>query len=269
MIKEFVEYKSHSMESYTPKNVKWTKIFWTSVLAGMLIAIAGTMFYMLKGQTSHNEVAAGMFYFVAPFLFTIGLATLSYVGGDLLTSSFLYGGFAKHTKTIKWSDYVVIMATIFIGNLCGAIFFAALFFGSGYTNEMSAAFNVDFAENIIHTVETKMTYTNVEMFFRGFITNIFVCIGVVAASNAKSDSGKIFFNVMFVGFFVILGTEHVVANMGYFSHAMFVDPTFMVEHIGQILRSFFFVTLGHVAAGLMFGYLFSWQFKAEKKETKA
>jgi formate/nitrite transporter FocA (FNT family) len=71
------------------------------MIAGLFIAISVTIYYSIKTNVSGDPTALGIFNIFGPFLFTIGLATLSFFGAELLTSGMMYTGIGKYYNTVK------------------------------------------------------------------------------------------------------------------------------------------------------------------------
>jgi formate/nitrite transporter len=127
---------------------------------------------------------------------------------------------------------------VYFGNLIGAVFIAALVVFGGVFNGSEGA--------LLSTATGKILPFGPAL-FRGILCNILVCMGVLMAGAAKDAAGKVIAQFFPVAAFVMAGYEHCVANMYYFSAALFADSGVMT--FGQLLQNMIPVTLGNIIGG--------------------
>jgi nitrite transporter NirC len=101
-------------------------------------------------------------------------------------------------------------------------------------------------------IEHKAEATSGELFFRGVLCNLMVCLAIWCAGRLQNEVAKIIVIFACVMVFITSGFEHVVANMTTLSFGL-MDG---VPHatIGEFARNVLFVGLGNlVGGGLLVG----------------
>lgn len=215
-------------------NLKWWKMLLLGIFAGMFIAFAAT------GATFGNLYGGKI---AGACIFTSGLAMVVIAGSELFTGNSLmlmtfFDGKISLKKLLKnW-------LLVFLGNLIGALFVAALVTVSGTFNQV--------ADTVIATAVTKTDFNFFDALLKGVACNILVCIAVWMSFSANTVQGKIaavFFPVML---FVLCGFEHSIANMFYIPAGMLegaftgtAAPTIQAFLLQNLLP----VTIGNLIGG--------------------
>ncbi|MBP5165533.1 MAG: formate/nitrite transporter family protein [Lachnospiraceae bacterium] len=167
------------------------RIFLSSILAGMAIAIGG-----IANLTLENKVAGAIF-------FTAGLFTVCVFGFHLFTGKVCYVFENK-------AGYIIDLAVIWLGNLAGAVI-------TGFLILQTRISGIN--EKAITMVSGKLSQNPLSVFILGIFCNIMIYIAVEGYRSCKHEIGKylaIFFGVTV---FVLCGFEHCVANMFYLTMA--------------------------------------------------
>lgn len=167
------------------------RIFLSSILAGMAIAIGG-----IANLTLENKVAGAIF-------FTAGLFTVCVFGFHLFTGKVCYVFENK-------AGYIIDLAVIWLGNLAGAVI-------TGFLILQTRISGIN--EKAITMVSGKLSQSPLSVFILGIFCNIMIYIAVEGYRSCKHEIGKylaIFFGVTV---FVLCGFEHCVANMFYLTMA--------------------------------------------------
>lgn len=167
------------------------KKFIDSVLAGISIALGGTIYLMCP-----NKI-------VGALLFAVGI---------LLVMEFkflLYTGYVP-TKREEQSipDYLINSTFVFIGNLVGGGLTAGLL---ALTKLREPLYNAT-----LTLCENKLNDTLLSVFILSIFCGIIIA-GIVKATNLKH---QILFVAMMIATFILCGYEHVVANSFYFSFSL-------------------------------------------------
>lgn len=204
---------------------------------GVLVAFAtGNPFYAV------NSPAAAP---LAAIAFGAAIILIGYAGGDLFTGNTFYFTFTTLRGKITWGDTLKVWVTSYLGNLIGAILFAALLWASGlfkepYTNPM-----------LIHLVEKKMHVSTFQLFFRAIMCNWLVCMAFFIPMALKGDMAKMFAMILFVYCFFIAGLEHCIANLSSFSIVLMMDHPDTIT-IGGAIHNIIPVTIGNMIGGGIF-----------------
>lgn len=171
---------------------KHLRDFVLAVLAGMCIAVGGTIFLSLD-----NKV-------LGAFLFTVGLFTICVNGFNLFTGKV---GYALDNPP----SYLLFLSNVWLGNLVGTWLVAALL---GFTR-IGAALQ----DKASFLCDTKLGDCALSVFILAIFCNLLMYIAVDGFKNNQHEIGKylgLFFGVVV---FILCGFEHCVANMFYFSMA--------------------------------------------------
>lgn len=193
--------------------MKEFKTFLYAVMAGICIALGGTVFLSLE-----NKVLGALF-------FTVGLFTICTFGFGLYTGKVCYI-FENNRK------YIGDVALIWLGNLAGTWL-------TGWMLSMTRICVI--SEKAAALCQVKLEDSLVSVFILGIFCNLLIFIAVDGFKNNPHELGKylaLFFGVMV---FILCGFEHCIANMFYFSMA----GMWSMETLGFILIN----TLGNAVGG--------------------
>ena len=215
---------------------------------GMFIALAGaasTWSSMLVTNMSIKRLIAGC---VVP----AGLAMVVLTGSELFTGNNLMT-IALLGKRITLKGLLRNWCVVYLGNFLGAAFVAACVVWGGV-----------FAGNeqvLISTAAGKILPWG-QAFFRGILCNVLVSLGVLMAAVAKDAAGKVVSLFFPVAAFIMVGYEHCVANMYYFTAGVLAGGDISLADI--IFNNMIAVTLGNiVGGGLILGAGFWYAYRAK------
>ncbi len=178
-------------------SLAWWKMILLGIFAGMFIALAGVG--ATFGAVYGGKIAGAC-------VFTAGLAMVVVAGSELFTGNNLMAMAVLDGK-IKISQMLKNWVLVFLGNLIGAVFVAAMVAVSGLFDSVF--------ETVVMTAEVKVSMGFFEAVVRGVMCNFLVCIAVWMAFFAETAGGKIAAVLLPVMLFVLCGFEHSVANMFY------------------------------------------------------
>jgi formate/nitrite transporter len=214
------------------------QIMGLSALGGMYISLGFLGYFKasLMGEYGH---------FIGACIFPIGLIGILMCGGELFTGNMMYIPFVIRNERHSIQQLLINQILVLTFNFNGA-FITAFLFGylGGFTNNDQI---VSIAMNKIDTP-----------FFSSFLSavgcNILVCFGVWMFLKGDSITSKIIGMWFPVMLFVLIGFQHVVANMFIIPAALLYDPwTVTWTHYFQ---NFVPVFLGNIVGGVGFGW---WQ----------
>lgn len=169
------------------------KELWTlSILAGICIGIGGAFFLAID-----NKVIGALF-------FTLGLFTIVTRQFHLFTGR--VGYIFENNK-----QYAFSLTITWIGNLIGTSLVA---YSLRFTR-----FAIPFIEKANLICEAKLNDSLISIFILSIFCNILMYIAVDGFKTNKHEIGKYIGLFLCVAGFILVGFEHCIANMFYFSMA--------------------------------------------------
>ena len=211
--------------------MKWLKTFVGGILAGISIAIGGTVFLSLA-----NKVLGALF-------FTVGLFAVCTFGFNLYTGKVCY-------VFDNDREYALGLPVIWLGNLCGAFLTAAA--------ERATRIGPALAEKAAALCSVKLGDGPVSIFLLSVFCNVLIWLAVEGFKSNPHPAGKYLSLFFGVAVFILCGFEHCVANMYYFSMA----GMWRWKTLGWVLV----MTAGNSVGGVIFPLLRRIQ---QKKAPKA
>ena len=177
-------------------------VFVSAVLAGISIALGGTVFLSLESKV------------LGAALFTVGLFTICTLGLHLFTGKVCYV-FDKD-KSYAWD-----LPVIWLGNLCGTWLSAQALRATRAGDAL--------AEKASALCQVKLNDGLLSIFVLAVFCNILIYIAVEGFNKNPHELGKylsLFFGVMV---FILCGFEHCVADMFYFAAARMITGETMLR----------------------------------------
>jgi nitrite transporter NirC len=199
-----------------------------AMLAGAYIGIGVVIMATAGGPLA--DVRSGWTPLVQGMVFGVALTIVVVAGGELATSAMMILTQGALGRSISWGRAgaklrvgafgVVVwggpapptLLFCTIGNLLGAMLFAAIVHESGSLGPTTAG-----GRMIATMIEHKAHETTSQLFFRGVLCNLLVCLAIWSAARLRSEGAKIAVIFACVMVFITSGFEHVVANMTTFS----------------------------------------------------
>ncbi|MCW5724357.1 MAG: formate/nitrite transporter family protein [Maricaulaceae bacterium] len=217
-------------------------------LAGAFIAF-GAMFFL--AVMTGADPASGLTRLAAGIAFSLGLILVIVGGAELFTGNALL--------VMAWVDRRVTglqvlrnWAVVYPANFAGALVIVALAWLAG----MAAG---PFGDAAAMVAAHKAALPAGELFFRGVLCNVLVCLAVWLSFAARDAAGKVLVIIPPIAAFVALGFEHSIANM-------FLLPFGALAGAGigaaAIAHNLFWVTLGNLvggAGGVGLSYWAAWR----------
>lgn len=192
------------------------KTFLYAMLAGLVIALGGTVFLSVE-----NKVLGSVF-------FAVGLFTICTFGFFLFTGKVCYI-FEQNRK------YALNLLPIWLGNLAGTWMAARLLL---FTRVAPAL-----RDRAASLCETKLADAPFSIFLLAVFCNILIFIAVDGFQKNPHELGKYLGLFFGVTVFILCGFEHCVANMFYFSLA----GAWSAKTFGYLL----IMTLGNSIGGFL------------------
>ncbi len=178
--------------------------------------------------------------------FGIALSLVVFAGSELFTGNNLVMTIGGLGRKVSWGETLRVWALSYAGNLAGSLLLAAATVAAGL---VAKAPTRDF---VLQVSAAKMAAPVSELFFRGLLCNVLVCLAVWTAARAKEDIAKLVLIFWCLFAFIGAGFEHSVANMTLLGLGLLVphDPA-LVSWAGFV-RNLVPVTLGNVVGGAVF-----------------
>ena len=183
------------------------RCFVYSMFAGAFIGIGIALIFTLEAQVSGNEYSAGFTKLVMGASFGLALSMCILCGSDLFTGNNLLLGVGAMTKKITWLEACHVWAINLLGNLCGSLLVAYIVkLGGVLNNEQFGSFVVTMSAN-------KISPSFIQLFFRGALCNVCVCVAVWCGQKLQSEAAKLIMIWWGLFAFIGIGLEHSIANM--------------------------------------------------------
>lgn len=196
---------------------KMGNIFYKAVLAGIAIAIGGSIYLSVE-----NKI-------IGALLFTVGLYAI------VLNGLFLYTGKVGYLVVEKdKKEYLLILLTTWLGNLVGTAIGAVAFLNTRQAH---------IAQNVKSICDAKLNDTPLSI----FILAVFCGLLMYIAVDGFKEKGNPIILFMGVSVFILCGFEHCIANMFYFSLAQ--------AWSGKAVLYLLIMTLGNSVGGILIPFV--------------
>ena len=212
-----------------------------SFMAGIYIAAAGHLYLIVGGGVLGSA------------LFPMGLIAVGLTSAELFTGDalvFVAAVLGKHVPFRKLlRNWTVAWCCNFIGSMVWAIFMGYL---SGAIEDSHAK------ELAIAVAEKKALNEYFHIFLKAIGANFMVCVAVWQATTAEEVAGKCLALWFPTAAFVMMGFDHVVANMFLIPMGMLLGADVSV---GRMFSALFVATCGNVIGGGFFvGFIYWYVF---------
>ena len=216
--------------------------FVSSMLAGAYVGIGIILIFTVGGYLSATESAVTKL--VMGVSFGIALSLVIIAGAELFTGNVFVMTCGLLRKTVSWANAGILPLVCYIGNLVGSILTGALFYMTGLAAGPVGNF-------IANTSAAKMSASFSNLFFRGVLCNILVCLAVWCGYRCKEETAKLIMIFWCLFAFISSGFEHSVANMTLLTIGLLAPGTAAVSVAGYAYN-LLAVTLGNMAGAILF-----------------
>lgn len=213
--------------------------FVLSMLAGIYVGFGILLIFTIGGMMTGNPYAK----IVMGAAFGIALSLVVMAGAELFTGNNFVMTAGVLKKKVTLADTLKLWFICYIGNLVGSILIGVIYHLTGLN-----AGNV--AEFIASTSATKMSIPAMQLFTRGILCNMLVCLAIWCATKCKSESGKLIMIFWCLFAFITTGFEHSVANMTLLAVGI-LSPVGQAVTIGGYIYNLVVVSLGNMFGGIL------------------
>ncbi|MEG0774332.1 formate/nitrite transporter family protein [Clostridium sp.] len=227
----------------------------SSALAGMFVGFGIILIFTIGGLLSSANSPATKI--VMGMSFGVALSLVIMAGSELFTGNNMVMTIGALEKRVTIGDTFNIWIFSFIGNLLGSILLGYMYSKSGLATGSVGEF--------IGKISTaKMTAPAMELFIRGILCNILVCLAVWCSFKLKEETSKLIMIFWCLFVFITAGFEHSIANMTLLAIGLFIPHPATVTVSGY-LYNIGIVTLGNMVGGILFVGLAYWYVSKEKE----
>ena len=214
--------------------------FVASLLAGIYVGLGIILIFNVGGLLSGQPYAK----IVMGVSFGIALSLVIMAGSELFTGNNLVLTAGAMTGNISWTQVFKLWTVCYIGNWLGSILIAFIFYAAGFASGPAGDF-------IASTSAMKMSIPFVQLFLRGLLCNILVCLAVWCSFKCKSESGKLIMIFWCLYAFITSGYEHSIANMTLLTISLLAPFDSAISFSGY-MYNILTVSLGNMAGGILF-----------------
>ena len=218
------------------------------LLAGAFIGLGALYYTLVVSDASLSFAVARV---LGAVCFSLGLLLVVVAGAELFTGNNLLA-MAWADGKVSTAEVLRNWAVVCAANFVGAAGLALLVFLSGHAGMNGGAI----AQSYLKIAITKSTMPVAELFFRGVLCNVLVCMAVWMVLAGRSVVDKFFAIVLPVSAFVAAGFEHSIANMYFFPLALLLKESGIALPAGAdaitvyaMLRNLVPVILGNIFGG--------------------
>jgi len=181
-----------------------------ATLAGAYIGVAVVLMVSAAGPLAQAD--SPWTKLVQGLVFGIALTLVVSAGGELATSNMMTLTQGAIRRSIGWGPAARTLGFSFVGNLVGAGIFAAMVHASGVLAPTTPG-----GAMIAKMLATKAEEPIDQLFWRGVLCNILVCLAIWSAVRLRTEGAQLLVVFWCLLAFITSGFEHVVANMTTFS----------------------------------------------------
>lgn len=210
-----------------------------SVMAGVFVGF-GMILTSIIGGTLPQKVYP-ITKLINGAAFSVALSLVVMAGAELFTGNNFVMSIGALNKRVTWKECIKVWIFAYIGNYIGSLLLSFIVMKSNIINDSIRIFIISAAEN-------KMSMTITELFTRGILCNLLVCLAVWCCTKMKSEAGKLIMIFWCIFTFVTCGFEHSVANMTILSLSLMIPHTAAVT-VGGFIYNLLIVTLGNLVGG--------------------
>ena len=217
------------------------------VLAGAFIGLGALMFTLVASDASLGFAATRL---LGGLVFSMGLVLVTVAGAELFTGNNLLA-MAWASGRLGTGEVLRNWVLVCTANFVGAAGLALLVWLSGQGDLNQGAVG----KAAIRIAMAKAQLPGWQLFFRGVLCNVLVCMAVWMALAGRSVTDKVLAIVFPITAFVAAGFEHSIANMYFFPLAMLLGaPLGAADMLGNLLP----VIAGNIVGGSVLVALVYW-----------
>ncbi|MBM7624723.1 formate/nitrite transporter family protein [Sporohalobacter salinus] len=224
------------------------KYFVLSMFAGVFVGLGTILIFSIGAPLV--KAGSPLVKLVMGTSFGVALTLVIFAGSELFTGNNLVMMVGWLDGEISIFNLLKLWFWCYIGNLVGSLAIAWLVIKTGLISKAPTA---DF---IISVSAAKMNAPLGQLFFRGILCNMLVCLAVWMAIKAKNEVAKLILIFWCLFAFIGSGFEHSIANMSLLGMGLMIPHPETITIVGYV-RNLVSVTAGNIiGGGLLIGALY-------------
>ncbi|GAA2517677.1 formate/nitrite transporter family protein [Rarobacter incanus] len=227
-----------------------------AMLAGAYIGVGVIIMVTAAGPLLAN--GSGWAKMVSGLVFPVALTLVVVAGGELVTSSMmtLTQGWAR--RAIDGKQWGMTLGFTFLANFAGAWVFSVFVWMSKVAGPETPG-----GQMLESMLKAKAHESGYEMFGRGVLCNVLVCLAIWSVARLKSETAQLIVVFWCIMAFITSGFEHVVANMT--TYAVGMLSGYEGATVGHYATNMLYVGLGNLVGGAMVGLAYVSSTKRKEK----
>lgn len=214
----------------------------SSAFAGLYVGLGIILIFTIGGLLT--AASSPMTKIMMGVSFAVALSLVIMTGSELFTGNNMVMTAGTLNKVTSSKDMLRIWGYSYVGNLIGSILVAGLFVGTGLVNKGPVM------EFFATTSVVKASIPVMDLFFRGILCNILVCVAVLCSFRTSDDTAKLIIIFMCLFAFITSGFEHSIANMTVFAVALLSNAIQGATLAGAVYN-LVVVTVGNIVGGAL------------------
>ncbi|PRX28032.1 nitrite transporter NirC [Orenia metallireducens] len=224
-------------------NSDLTRFFVLSMLAGVFVGLGVMLVFSIGAPL--KAAGSPMVKTIMGASFGVALTLVIFAGSELFTGNNLFMTVGWLSGEVSFKDMIKLYFWCYLGNLVGSIGVAWLFFKTGLIAKAPTS------TLILGATAGKMNAPISELFFRGILCNMLVCLAIWMSLRAKDDISKLVLIFWCLFAFIGSGFEHSIANMTILAMGLFIPGHPETITVAGYLRNLIPVTLGNIVGGAL------------------
>ncbi len=235
------------------------KYFLLSMLAGIYVGFGIVLIFSIGAPL--KDLSSPFVKALMGASFGVALTLVIFAGSELFTGNNMVMTIGLLEKKVSKYELYGIWFVSYIGNLVGSLLLALTVAHSGIiSNPIANSF-------ITATASAKMSAPFIELFLRGILCNMLVCLAVWCSGRTKEDVAKLVLIFWCLFAFIGSGLEHSVANMTLLGMGLFIPHEASVSWLG-FFQNLIPVTLGNIVGGAINMGAAYWYIASTPKEDR-
>ena len=164
-----------------------SRLFVMSVLGGMFIAVGALLAIVVAGGST--ELVAnnlGLARLVMGVVFPVGFIAVMLTGAGLFTSDCATQMVPWYRRRVSGSAMLRVLGVAYLANVVGAVGLALLGWAGGILGP-----DQPWTPYLLALADGKVSHSWVEVFSKGILANMLVCVAAWQAYSSRSTTGKI------------------------------------------------------------------------------
>jgi formate/nitrite transporter len=226
------------------------KMFILATLAGFHVCMGAQG--AVSAMTGFGSPLTGVVKYFGGLVFSVALTLIVIAGAELFTGNCMLI-IACLSKRIYWHEMLKDWFVVYFSNFFGIILFGAIIYGGGINGYEQGEYTAS-GTLLCYLAHAKSELEPWEMFLRGIGANYMVCMAVLMAAGSKTASGKILSMMFPIASFFVIGFEHSIANMYFFTLATYMNCP--VKNHGYYWLNLCLSTIGNILGAGILAFVF-------------